>query len=147
MGDGRTRKDGSIYRSRRESVGGGAAAKALAEKDKEIESLKAQLQAAQDELNKRNTAQQAKPANANVKSRADDINPVKIYNRQGMDVLKGILDTLTVEELHAVIRRNGMDTARRTAKSNDVDRLKNLIMDRAKARAEQGDVFLNYKKD
>ena len=58
---------------------------------------------------------------------------------------KEILDSLDIEDLHNLIRRHGMDTARRTTKWKDAERLKELIMDRAKARATQGDVFLNYK--
>ncbi|MBR2258890.1 MAG: hypothetical protein IJ899_16490 [Blautia sp.] len=80
------------------------------------------------------------------KYNVDEINPVRIYSREGIDKLKEILDTLTVEELHKLIRRHGMDTARRTVKWKDADRLKGLILERAEARATQGDVFLNYKK-
>ena len=85
-------------------------------------------------------------SNEKKKYNVDEINPVRIFSREGFDTLKEILDSLTTEELHKLIRRHGMDTGRRTVKWKDADRLKELILERAKARATQGDVFLNYKK-
>ena len=77
--------------------------------------------------------------------KADEINPVRIYRAEGPEKLLALLTPLSADDLHTIIRINGMDTARRSVKWKNTSRLIDLIMNMAKSRATQGDVFLNYE--
>ena len=76
---------------------------------------------------------------------ASKINPVILYRKEGEEKLREVLKELDINALHRIIKDKGLDTARKTFKWKDPERLKEFIIDRARARATQGDVFRNYK--
>ena len=75
-----------------------------------------------------------------------DINPILIFYKEGSEKLKAILEELTVEELHLIIRQRSMDSQNRTRKWKTKAKLVEHILLMAESRASQGDVFRNYKR-
>ena len=69
------------------------------------------------------------------------IDPIRSY----LDgTLEDDIAPLGVDELRAVIREYHLDSARQTVRWS-VDRLRPYILDRAKARANQGTAFLHFQ--
>lgn len=73
-------------------------------------------------------------------------NPIPEMYKKGRATVEKALNTLDIDELKVVIRKNGMDGSGRTRKWKTKERLVNFILDMAESRAYQGDVFRNYKR-
>ena len=71
-------------------------------------------------------------------------NPVEIYYKEGEEKLTEIMNTLEIDDLKLIIRNHRLDTANKSVKWKDKEKLVNMIVQKAKSRATKGNVFLNY---
>lgn len=69
------------------------------------------------------------------------LDPYALLREEGEDALRARLDTLTAPELHAVIRAHRLDPARISARWASQSRLRDLIVEQVRARADHGKAF------
>ena len=70
--------------------------------------------------------------------------PIQVYYTEGETGLLNSLEKCSVDELKTIIRKHRLDTAKKSTKWKDREKLTTLIVQKAMARANKGNVFLNY---
>lgn len=81
------------------------------------------------------------------KAKKLDFDLFQILSEGGEDGLRRKLEPLGLHDLKGIISKHGFDTSKLAEKWRTKDRLINLIVDRAKARSDKGNVFKAYGED